>query len=383
MPTPQDAIHVALAARGASEAKYRVLADTIQEGLFMAEAVLDGQGEPVDWRYLEANPAYARMLGREPGSIMGRTVLDLYPTLEQHWLAAYREAAYGIRPIKLEGLLPSNGRWYEHSLVSHRRGQFACLMLDITDRRWAEMNHRTREDLFEGVFQKAPLAMAITDAAQGRFLAINRTFTELFGYTFEEVRGRTATDLGIWADPEDRTRALAGVMTEGSTCTLAVKVIRKDGTPAWVTYSARAIDLDGQLALLSTAVDSTEQHLLLGERETRSRLLDRFMERTPVAFAMVDRELRYLFASRRWFAAFGWSPEDWVGRNLLEVYPLETEPWREVARQGLAGATLKDVSLAGLGAEGDPVRMALEVCPWEESPGVIGGLILTAERSRL
>lgn len=121
-----------------SEKRFRLLFETMQEGFFVAEAVTDSKGEPVDWRFLDVNPAHTKIIGLKKENVVGHTILELFPGLELYWLDAYKHTAFTGEPVHLEGLVNVNGRYYENSLYSPRRGQFACIFTDITERKLAE-----------------------------------------------------------------------------------------------------------------------------------------------------------------------------------------------------------------------------------------------------
>jgi len=55
-----------------------------------------------------------------------------------------------------------------------------------------------------------------------------------------------------------------------------------------------------------------------------------FVEQVPVAIAMLDRDMRYLAASRRYLTDY--SVKDVIGRGHYEVFPEMPERWREVHR---------------------------------------------------
>ncbi|HEX5871746.1 MAG TPA: PAS domain-containing protein, partial [Longimicrobium sp.] len=94
-----------------SEAKYRSLFDSIDEGFFIAEVLYDADGRAVDYRYVEANQAFVEHAGI-PDPI-GRTVREVVPQLEDHWVeTAGRVVATG-EPARFEAPIAGLSRWFD------------------------------------------------------------------------------------------------------------------------------------------------------------------------------------------------------------------------------------------------------------------------------
>ena len=49
----------------------------------------------------------------------------------------------------------------------------------------------------------------------GTFVEINEGFTELTGYTRDDIAGKTSLDIKIWDIPEDRERLFEGLIKDG------------------------------------------------------------------------------------------------------------------------------------------------------------------------
>jgi formate hydrogenlyase transcriptional activator len=184
--------------------------------------------------------------------------------------------------------------------------------------------------------------------------------------------------------PEDRARALRKVnevMAEGEEYTDEFRIVRRDGVVLWVSSKGRVIrSAAGQPErMIGVNIDITERKLAedaLKESENQIRL---FVEHTPVAVAMFDREMRYLLTSRRWLEDNNLGEQDIIGRSHYEVVPDIPEHWREGHRRCLAGAVerYEEDILPHPDETFDWVRW--EIRPWYGANGVIGGIIMFSE----
>jgi PAS domain-containing protein len=86
-----------------SEEKYRSLFDNMSEGFGLHEIILDADGKPCDYRFLEINDAFERLTGLSRDKILGRTVKDVMPDIEPHWFETYGRVALrsGLRHIAI------------------------------------------------------------------------------------------------------------------------------------------------------------------------------------------------------------------------------------------------------------------------------------------
>ncbi len=73
---------------------------------------------------------------------------------------------------------------------------------DITERKQAETILRASESKFATAFHISPDSININRLTDGLYLDINQGFTDLTGYTREDVLGRTSLEINIWANPE-------------------------------------------------------------------------------------------------------------------------------------------------------------------------------------
>jgi two-component system, cell cycle sensor histidine kinase and response regulator CckA len=115
------------------------------------------------------------------------------------------------------------------------------------------------------------------------------------------------------------------------------------------------------------------------ELRESEELLRIFIERSPAAFAMFDREMRYLSASRRWLSDFNLGESDLRGVSHYEVFPEITERWKTVHRRGLAGEVVRADNDRFERADGSVQWLRWEVRPWRNQAGDIAGIVIFSE----
>ena len=122
----------------ASEAEYRALFDALSDGFALAEVILDKDGRPQDYRFLEANQAFSELMGLPLDKVSGRTVRELWPQAEPAWLQRLGKVATGGEPSHFEEQLAGQGRYVEVQAYSLGKGRFAHIVRDISERKKAE-----------------------------------------------------------------------------------------------------------------------------------------------------------------------------------------------------------------------------------------------------
>ncbi len=125
------------------------------------EIILD-DNKPVDYRFLDANPAFEKLTGLSVANIIGRTVCEVMPGIEQSefdWIAFYGKIAIELGNESFEQYSEPLKKWYEVHAYSTKRGYFTTIFIDITDRikteqalrksqeKLRELNH-TKDQLF-------------------------------------------------------------------------------------------------------------------------------------------------------------------------------------------------------------------------------------------
>jgi PAS domain S-box-containing protein len=88
-----------------------------------------------------------------------------------------------------------------------------ALSKDITKRKQAEEALRKSEERWRSVFENSAIGVALTDL-NGRFMAVNRAYEEMVGYTEEELRTLSFLEI-THEDYRESNWVLAGELLEG------------------------------------------------------------------------------------------------------------------------------------------------------------------------
>ena len=120
-----------------AEQNYKTLFNEMLDGFALHEIICDSSGLPVNYRFLNINPAFERMTGLKVNDIVGRTVLDVMPDTERYWIDTYGKVAVTGEPVFFENYAAAIGKYFKVTAFRPAVGQFVCIFSDITDRKKA------------------------------------------------------------------------------------------------------------------------------------------------------------------------------------------------------------------------------------------------------
>jgi PAS domain S-box-containing protein len=125
-----------------SRRRYQLLFDSMLDGYALHELICDQSGAPIDYRFLDINPAFERLTGLSR-DLVGKTVLEALPGIERHWIDTYGQVVLTGQPIKFENYAETVGRkWFEVVAFSPTANQFVTVFRDVTERKRVEKERK-------------------------------------------------------------------------------------------------------------------------------------------------------------------------------------------------------------------------------------------------
>jgi PAS domain S-box-containing protein len=256
-----------------------------------------------------------------------------------------------------------------------RRKDQAELKTQLSERARAEETLRESEEKFYKAFQASPESISINKLEDGEFIEVNDSFLKSNGFTREEIIGRKASEVPLWASEADRERMTRLLKEQGHIDNEEFRFKVKSGEIRTVLLSADKISIGGEPCTIVVSTDITEHKLAekaLADEATRRRIL---IEQSRDGIVVLDQNGKVYEANRRFAEMLGYSPEEVMKLDVWDweyLYPPEQvkEMIRTVTEDGdhfetrhrRKDGTIYDVEISTNGATFADQKLIFCVC---------------------
>jgi len=342
--------------------RWRAMFEGMQEAFFLSEALRDGEGRIVDFRFLEVNPAFERQSGMKKGDTLGHTLREMIPGVPGQIMDAFARVVETGDPAQFEFAVPApKEAWYEARVRKDGADCIMALFLDVTARKTAETElwegqHRKNfllalGDRMRELYQQEAIEQAACEGL-GRHLALGLVAV-LDRAGEEDALPALSTCWRSGAD-RDGQPALAldrlgeeyhAALGNGRTAYLQPLLAEADGDirPWAIVVPMRRWGRTGGAMLVRPQAGSrlrpgdiafieevAERMCGAVERSQYARILeqrvedaiaerDRIWRLSPELLAVVDRQGRFVSVNPAVRPILGWSPEQFLSMGLTEL----------------------------------------------------------------
>jgi PAS domain S-box-containing protein len=194
------------------EIVYRSIISQASFGYSYNEIITDTNKNPVNYKIIDVNQAYAELIGINPEEIIGRKASDIFGLNENPLsgrVELFGKIAGSGNPDRLEYFSESLKKWYNVQVVSYEEGYFIMLFEDITclkhlqdeldksgtliaeNERLSQMSKAIAESelSYRSIFDHATDAIYVLDR-ESTFLDVNPAATLMYGYERNELVGK-------------------------------------------------------------------------------------------------------------------------------------------------------------------------------------------------
>lgn len=246
-------------------------------------------------------------------------------------------------------------RWSDRGIFDEN-GQLIeihSIGLNITELERLSTEALMQQTFFEELFNNSPYGLVFLDT-ENRILKVNKSFSEIFGYSFEEAFGYHINQLIVPEDKYGEWNEIIEKVIENQEIFIETRRKKKDGTIIYVRLTGRPVRLKDQLVgIFDIYEDITLQKQNQRHLERHARLIELILNITQSPSMnyknMLKKTLResQLLLGGDWGLIFEYHP------HIMEVtIHVQTETWHEEC-------TLKDNISSILNQPNNPIIKAL------------------------
>lgn len=214
-PIETSEARVAKDALARTEQKLHSVFSNMSEGFAFHRIVLDTQGSPRDYVFLEVNEAFEQLTGRKARDLVGRKATELWPGLRRDpadWIGRYGKVALEGKPLHFEARSDVLGKWVAVSAFSPQSGFFAATLSDITARKEAQEQLAALNDELSASNEELRVETETRAALEEELRASNEELQAQMDELEQTEHARRATALF----PEQNPSPVLRVMYDGT-----------------------------------------------------------------------------------------------------------------------------------------------------------------------
>lgn len=268
-----------------NEKKFRYLFNYMNSAFAYHQIIFDGQGEPVNYRFLEVNQAFEKMTGSKAENIVGELLTEVFPDTSKDsvdWIALYGKVNKTGESRVFESYSAAFKKWFKISAYTPQEGYFATVFEDITHEKELLIKLRESELKYRSLFEFSKDANMILEPPSWKFTAGNQALLEMFKLTNEkDFTQLTPWDISPEKQPDgcsskDRAVEMIDIALSKGMNYFEWTHRRKNGEEFFTTVLLNRVNLNEKVILFATIRDITEEkqaQIALREKEEKYRSL--------------------------------------------------------------------------------------------------------------
>lgn len=274
--------------------------------------ILDADGHPADYRFLDVNDAFSHITGLPAQEIIGKTITEILPEIMQDpfdWIAFYGSIALEGGTRVFEQYSQPLDRWFQIQAWSDEPRTFSVFFTDIT-----ELKQKAAE--LENFFTVNLDLLCIADL-EGNFVKVNREWSIVLGYSEEELMNHKFLDFVHPDDLAGTLEAISELSEQKEVLDFVNRYRCKDGSWRYIEWRSHP---GGQL-IYAAARDITERKAEEEKKLRQAGMIRALLDSIPDIVFFKDCDGVYLGGNPRFVELVGKKSEtEIIGKTDYDLF---------------------------------------------------------------
>jgi len=353
-----------------------------------------GIGLVLKRKIIQVNNYFCEIVGYPPDELIDKDARILYPSQEDYDYVGrekYRQIdLMGVGKVETR-FRRKNGEIIDILLSSSPvdpddpAAAATFSVLDITERKQAERALKESQRQLATLMSNLPgMAYRCDDDDDFTMRYVSAGCYDLTGYHPSDLIESAVIPFGDMIHPEDMNyvrQSVREALSEKTSYQLVYRIITAQGVEKWVWEQGEGIhnQLEEIVALEGFITDISELKKAEIELAQSHNLMNYILEHNWSAIAVLNKDLKYVYVSKRYLEESRAGDQNVIGKHYYEVFPDLPQKWKEMNQRVLAGEIIREDNDPFVRDDGKVDWTRWESRPWYEADGSIGGIIIYTE----
>jgi PAS domain S-box-containing protein len=313
-----------------SEKKYHGLYSSMNEGVALYEMLYDQNGEAYNYRIIDVNKSYERIMGIEAIDAIGKKADEIYKLDQLEHLPKFLRVVETGEPESFEVFLNNWNRYYNISAFATGKNKFAIVFNDVTDQKLAQKIISDSEEKFRAIVEQSADGILVFNSA-GRIIEYNKSIQSITGLSKSDVMEMFIWEFeqllinkdNILPDINEVKKRILETVEHGQNSIIEGEIYRQDGQIRIVQRIVFSFETSEGKMVCIIVRDVTERNRMMQEIITAKNQWEKTFETVPDLVTIVNSNYEITKLNQSLEKLFKLKNKDIVNRNFFEFFEWE------------------------------------------------------------
>ncbi len=289
-----------------NDAAFKMLKEELSEAYILSEVIYNDEQIPENYRIIEVNSKAELLLNIKRDELIGKTVIDIIPNIENKWINLFSNVITTGVPASFESMLSFNGKYYSGRAYSPDKDKLTITFREITEIKISEEHLRDSEDRYRRLVEKLPdIVYMYSDKYGGNYYS--PSVKDILGYEQEYL----IKNPFLYHDsihPDDLVDVDKAISDLSDERTFDIEYRIKDANNIWHWFRdrlVRKIEFKDEIVIEGIATDISEFKNLYAALDNEKMQLDALFDALPAFIFTANSNHDILFANHEFLRLFG------------------------------------------------------------------------------